>query len=214
MKMQTDALIKAIAEDACTRSLAPGLHLAIAVAAGGLVAGTHFAQSLGMRPDIAAALQTWRFSGKMVILLACLLAALWASARLTRPDASPRRAFAALLLPAGGLALAVVLELVLSPAAAWSFRAVGTNGRLCLTSIALLSLAPLVAALLAMRAGAPRSPAAAGAGAGLLAGALAATLYASHCFDDSPLFVVLWYLPAIAAIALAGAAAGSRLLRW
>jgi hypothetical protein len=65
-----------------------------------------------------------------------------------------------------------------------------------------------------MRAGAPRSPGIAGAAAGLLAGSLAATLYALHCFDDSPLFVAFWYVPAIALVMLGGAAAGSRALRW
>jgi hypothetical protein len=77
-----------------------------------------------------------------------------------------------------------------------------------------LSVAPLVALLAAMRAGAPRSPAMAGAVAGLLAGGLGAVLYAIHCPDDSPLFVGLWYVPAIALVVLAGAAAGSRALRW
>ena len=52
------------------------------------------------------------------------------------------------------------------------------------------------------------------AAAGLLAAAAAAALYAFHCFDDSPLFVVTWYgLAALPVIAL-GAAAGHRLLRW
>jgi hypothetical protein len=71
-----------------------------------------------------------------------------------------------------------------------------------------------VALLVALRAGAPQSPAMAGAVAGLLAGSLAALLYAIHCFDDSPLFVARWYLPAIAVVVLAGAAAGARALRW
>src|SRR5262249_19438975 len=65
-----------------------------------------------------------------------------------------------------------------------------------------------------MRAGAARSPAFAGAAAGLLASGLAATLYATHCVDDSILFVALWYIPTIALAALIGFAAGSRLLRW
>jgi hypothetical protein len=71
-----------------------------------------------------------------------------------------------------------------------------------------------VALLFALRAGAPRSAASAGAAAGLLAGGLAAALYATHCPDDSPLFVALWYIPAIALVASVGAACGSRLLRW
>ena len=93
-------------------------------------------------------------------------------------------------------------------------RAIGTNSRLCVVSITALSIAPLAALLFALRAGAARSPALAGAAAGLLAGGLAATLYAMHCFDDSPLFVTLWYIPAVALVASMGAASGSRLLRW
>lgn len=77
-----------------------------------------------------------------------------------------------------------------------------------------MSVAPLVAVLAALRAGAPSSPAIAGAVAGPLAGSLAASLYAIHCTDDSPLFVALWYPPPIVLAVLAGAAAGSRVLRW
>ena len=46
------------------------------------------------------------------------------------------------------------------------------------------------------------------------AGAVAATFYARHCTDDSPLFVGLWYVLARAIVTLAGALGGSRLLRW
>lgn len=54
----------------------------------------------------------------------------------------------------------------------------------------------------------------AGAAAGLSAGGLAATLYAIHCVDDSPLFVALWYTPPVVLVVLIGTAAGSRMLRW
>ena len=56
--------------------------------------------------------------------------------------------------------------------------------------------------------------AAAGAAAGFLAGAIGAALYATHCPDDSPLFVAAWYSLAIGFVAALGAVAGSRLLRW
>ena len=52
------------------------------------------------------------------------------------------------------------------------------------------------------------------AAAGLLAGGLAATLYATHCTDDSPLFVAAWYSLAIAGVAALGALIGARWLRW
>jgi hypothetical protein len=73
---------------------------------------------------------------------------------------------------------------------------------------------PLAAALFCLRQGAPEHPARAGAATGLLAGAIGAALYATHCPDDSPLFVAAWYTLAIGIVAAIGAVSGSRLLRW
>jgi hypothetical protein len=47
-----------------------------------------------------------------------------------------------------------------------------------------------------------------------ICGAIGAALYATHCPDDSPLFVAAWYSLAIGFTAAIGALAGSRLLRW
>ena len=85
---------------------------------------------------------------------------------------------------------------------------------ICLTAIPLLAMAPLVAVLLMLRSAAPASPALAGAAAGLLAAAAGATLYAFHCFDDSPLFVMTWYVLATIPVVVLGAIVGHRLLRW
>ena len=93
-------------------------------------------------------------------------------------------------------------------------RAVGGNSRVCLTAIPLMSLPLLAAALIGLRHGAPTRPAVAGAIAGLLSAGLAATLYASHCTDDSPLFVATWYTMATALVTAIGALAGSRVLRF
>ena len=46
------------------------------------------------------------------------------------------------------------------------------------------------------------------------AGGLAATFYAAHCFDDSPLFVATWYTIAIAILAALGALGGRLFVRW
>nr|WP_271570195.1 NrsF family protein [Bradyrhizobium sp. CCBAU 11386] len=43
---------------------------------------------------------------------------------------------------------------------------------------------------------------------------LAATPYASHCTDDSPLFVATWYTLAAALVAAVGALVGSKVLRY
>jgi len=212
--MKTEDLINAIAQDGASRSTSIAARMLIALALGGVVAASLFVYLLGARPDIIGAVQTWRFDIKMAITLACFLAALRATYELARPDADVRRALLWSALPLALLAVTVGCELIATPMHTWAGRAIGTNSRLCLASITTLSIAPLVALLLALRAGAARSPALAGTAAGLLAGGLAATLYATHCPDDSPLFVALWYIPAITLVAAIGAAAGSRLLRW
>jgi hypothetical protein len=90
----------------------------------------------------------------------------------------------------------------------------GHNAAYCLALIPLLSIAPLAGFILALRAGAPRRPALAGAAAGLAASTIASALYAWHCIDDSPLFVATWYTIAIALVTAIGAALGRRYLRW
>jgi hypothetical protein len=212
--MKTDHLIEAIVADGADRPPSMPMRLAFALAVGGLAAGALFLAHLGVRPDLADALQTWRFVAKVAIVLIAFAAALRATVRLTRPEIDLRAALAALLLPVAALVAAVGWELAATPADTWAARAIGTNSRLCLVSIVLLAVAPLVALLVALRAGAPRSPATAGAAGGLLAGSLAALLYALHCYDDSPLFVALWYTPPVALVMLVGAAAGVRALRW
>ena len=72
----------------------------------------------------------------------------------------------------------------------------------------------LCAFLMALRQGAPANPGLAGALAGLASGGIAATFYASHCIDDSPLFVIVWYSIAISLVTLAGFLAGRRWLAW
>ena len=50
--------------------------------------------------------------------------------------------------------------------------------------------------------------------AGLLAGGTTAALYTLHCPEESLLFVVAWHVPAVALVAVIGALAAGRLLRW
>ncbi|MEW9806823.1 NrsF family protein [Mesorhizobium marinum] len=189
-----------------------GQAWALALAAAVLVAAGLFATILGPRPDIATAAETWRFLYKFLVTAVLFLTGLWALLALARPGA---RARLPLLLLAPALLLASVLvELVVAPAGELGSRLVGNNALLCLTFIPLIGAGPLAAFLLALRHGAPDAPARAGAVAGLVAGGLAATLYASHCTDDSPLFVATWYPLAVLLLAAVGALAGRRLARW
>ena len=81
-------------------------------------------------------------------------------------------------------------------------------------NMVILSLPVTAALLFGLRYGAPTRPMMAGAGAGLLGGAVAASIYISHCPDDSPIFVAAWFTLAIVIATGIGALAGSRVLRW
>ena len=211
--MKTEQLVASLVADRAGSSAPLRRSVGRAVAIGAVVSLVIFAVEFGPRVDLAAAFATWRFDLKLVLVLTALAAAAGACLAMARPLASGawRRGVLPVLLLA---AAALVVELVLLPAGTWKARLVGSNALVCLTAIPLFALAPLAALLLALRRAAPASPARAGAAAGALAAAAAAVIYAFHCFDDSPLFVLTWYpLAAIPVIAI-GAAVGHRLLRW
>lgn len=212
--MKTAHLIEAIASDAKSkpRRLRPALGLALGASA--LVTGLMFSVLLGPRADIAAAADTSRFMMKFVVTGAFGLAAAVLAVRLARPGDGARPGLPLLIFAAAVLVGAVGVELMSVPAQDWAARLYGRNWLRCLGLIPLLSAPPLVLLLLAMRRGAPDSPARLGAASGLLAGAVGATFYAFHCTDDSPLFIGAWYVLAMGVVTAIGAAIGSRLLRW
>ncbi|MDI6026913.1 NrsF family protein [Corticibacterium sp. UT-5YL-CI-8] len=211
--MDTERLISTLGKDTAT---VPPLRATLlrGLLAAAALAGIVFFAALGPRADLAAALETVRFLFKFVVTLALAIAAYGAVMALSRPGAPSSHRMLMLLAPVVLLALAGVAEAVSVPEAEWAARALGNNSLLCLTFIPLIGIAPLAVLLNALRAGAPTRPVLTGAVAGLLAGGVAATFYAVHCFDDSPFFVAVWYSLAVAILALAGAAAGRIVLRW
>jgi hypothetical protein len=212
--VKTADLIRALAADGEVHPMPLGRALALALIPGVAIALVlHFAV-LGLRPHLLALLGEPRLLFKLCLtfLLAALSGAL--VSRIARPGAGNRRITLLLVIVPALLAAANLVELLAVPAAEWGQRLVGANAIFCLQSIPFLAAAPLVAALLALRQGAPEHPAIAGAAAGLFAGAIGAALYATHCPDDSPLFVAAWYTLAIGFVVVIGAAAGRRLLRW
>jgi hypothetical protein len=173
-----------------------------------------FLAGLGVRPDVMTAMHNPFFDLKFVVTLALAIPAIAISLHLSRPEASLRGWAWLLLIPAGLLVAGISGEMMMPQRLPMMTRLVGSNSRLCLTAIPLISLPLLTAALIGLRHGAPSRPAVAGAIAGLLSAGLAATLYASHCTDDSPLFVATWYSIATALVTAIGALAGSKLLRF
>ena len=170
--------------------------------------------TLGVRPDIMAALGTWHFDLKLGGSFILAMAAGWIALRLTRPTTRFLSVMPILIVPALLLFVAVAYELVTVPATTWTSLAMGANGVMCLANIMAFSAIPLVTVIYALRLGAPMSPAVMGAVGGLLAGALGATVFATHCTDNSPLFVAIWYVLAIGLMSMFGLVIGRHALRW
>lgn len=213
--MKTDDLINAIAADA--KSVEPPIAqtVAIAVGVGALISALLFLSALGIRDNFATSMtSSLRFVFKFVLTLSLAIPAYVLVRGLSRPDFQPGKKLWLLALAPALLLIGVGLELLSVPSDEWHTRMIGHNSVACLIVIPLLSLAPLAAVLYALRCGATANPAIAGAVGGLLSAGIAATLYASHCPDDSPLFLAAWYPIGIVLMTGLGALIGSRILRW
>jgi hypothetical protein len=212
--MDTEQLIRTLAADNAHRARPVGYVLMLALLAAAPVSLLIFFAELGVRPDVMTAMKNPFFDLKFAVTLALASSAIAVALHLSRPEVSLRGFGWYLLIPAGLLVAGIGGEMMMPQRTPMMTRLVGNNSRFCLTWIPVLSLPLLVAALIGLRHGAPSRPALSGAIAGLVSAGFAATLYASHCTDDSPLFVAFWYTLAVALVAAVGALAGSRVLRY
>ncbi len=212
--MDTDQLIRTLAADNAHRAPRVGALLTMGLLVAAPFSILIFATFLGVRPDVMTAMHNPFFDTKFAVTLSLAIPAIVISLHLSRPEALMRGWGWLLLLPVGLLAVAIGSEAMMAPAMPMTMRLVGKNSRWCMLSIPAMSLPLLAGALFGLRHGAPSRPAMAGALAGLLSAGLAATLYASHCTDDSPLFVATWYTIATAVVTAIGAFAGSKVLRY
>ncbi|MGZ5804824.1 MAG: NrsF family protein [Xanthobacteraceae bacterium] len=212
--METDQLIRTLAADSAHRARPVGFVLALALLAAAPVSVAIFSVALGVRADVMTAMRNPFFDLKFAVTMALAISAIAVSLHLARPEASLHGWAWLLLIPAGLLVAGISGEMMMPQRLPMMTRLIGSNWRTCLTAIPALSLPLLVAALFGLRHGAPTRPAIAGAIAGLLSAGLAAMLYASHCTDDSPLFVATWYTIATALMTAIGALAGSKVLRF
>lgn len=212
--MDTDQLIRTLAADNAHRARSVGIMLALALMAATPVSTALFLVGLGVRPDILVAVRNPFFDLKFAVTMALAIPAAIISLHLSRPEASLHGWGWLLLAPVIVLVGGILAEMMMPQRLSMLARLRGHNAPLCMVAIPLLSLPLLAAALLGLRHGAPSRPALAGAVAGLVSAGLGATLYASHCVDDSPLFVATWYTLATGIVAGLGALLGARLLRY
>jgi len=105
-------------------------------------------------------------------------------------------------------------ELSRTPPAQWLALWLGRSWMICPWLVLTLAVPIFVGLLWSFRELAPTRLRAAGAAAGLAAGAWAATIYCLHCPETSAIFVLTWYSLGIMLAAGTGAVLGPRLLRW
>ena len=218
--MKTDELIHLLATD--DRPVQPSAierRFAVASAVGIAGAGVLMLALFGLRPDLLATMALPMFWGKLVFAAALAAAGLALLRRMARPGMPLGHAvlWLAVLwlavppLVLWGMALGALWQV---PAAERMPLILGSTWRTCPFNIAALSVPAFVAGFWALKGAAPTRLAWAGAGAGLLAGALGALVYALHCPEMATPFLAVWYVVGMAIPTVLGAILGPRLLRW
>jgi hypothetical protein len=212
--VKTDDLIKALAADTPMRQWPLAPVFAMSILAGLAIAVAYFQYRLGVRGNAWESLGTIRYPFKFVVTLSLALPAVYATYRLSRPNGDLGNWWLALLAAPVLLAAGVALELISVPAELWKTRLIGHNSTACMYFIPIIALAPLAAMIAVLRYGAVTQPRLAALAAGLAAAGIGATLYASHCPDDSPLFVATWYTVATGFVVLVSLLVVPRIVRW
>lgn len=169
---------------------------------------------LGFRPDLAQAVATSAFWMKFAYTLTLAALCFWLVERLGRPGAGIARPQRMILLPLAVIFVLAIAQIATAPAALRMHLLMGASSHVCPWRIVALSLPIFVAAALGLRRLAPTRLVAAGAAAGLLAGAMGAWIYAFHCDESAAPFIALWYTLGIATTGAIGGASGKWLLRW
>ena len=134
--------------------------------------------------------------------------------RAARPEAKVTAGTLWIAAPLVVLAAFALLELTRVPSDARQAFVMGTTWRTCLASVVIFAMPVFAALLVALRRLAPTNLARAGTLAGLAAGSTSAFVYAFHCLETSPAFLLVWYGLGIATTGLIGKFLGRILLRW
>jgi hypothetical protein len=213
--MNTQQLIETLGKDVPRvprHALAQCVGSGIAV--GGLVTTVLLITMLGVRPDLQVAMHGFSFWMKWTYTITLGVSAGYAVTRLARPISGSLRSLWWLAVPVLMLAGVGIDELARTPSDQWLALWLGRSWMICPWLVLTLAAPLFVGLLWSFRKLAPTRLRAAGAAAGLAAGAWAAALYCLHCNEFAAIFVLTWYSLGIILAAGAGAALGPRLLRW
>ncbi|WCT74502.1 DUF1109 domain-containing protein [Sphingomonas naphthae] len=213
--MNTDDLISRLAADVPpVPRHAIGRRLTIGVVMGMLVSLFYVVTMMGVRPDLQIAVHGFAFWMKWAYTISLSFAAVVVTSQLARPDSDRMRWVWLVAIPVLLLASVGVWELVRTPRADWLAMWLGASWMVCPWRVLALAMPIFVGLLWSFRKLAPTRLRAAGAAAGLAAGAFAATVYCVHCPEVSAIFVLTWYSLGILLATTLGALLGPRLLRW
>jgi len=212
--MKTDDLVAALARAAEPVDRRPAARLAIGAVLGAAAAVPVMLWQLGMNPSLAVDARTAMFWVKVAFVAAVAAIGWWLVRCLAQPGARPRRALRALALPFAAMGLLAAAVLVAAPPEQRMALLMGSSWRSCPFNITLLAAPALVLLLAGMHTLAPTRLRLAGAGVGLLAGALGALVYTVHCPELAAPFLAVWYGLGMLIPAGVGALVGPYVLRW
>ena len=213
--MNTDSLIESM-----TRDLKPvprhalRRRLTLGMLGGAVVTLLLIAIVLGFRTDLGLVMRGFAFWMKWAYTISLGIGAITMVARLARPEPVRLISFWPIAIPFALLAAVSAAQMAHVPPGDWFAMWLGDTWKKCSWLVLMLSAPIFVGLLWSLRRLAPTRLRAAGAAAGLSAGAWAATLYCLHCPEVSAVFVLTWYTLGIVLAAAIGALLGPRLLRW
>ena len=213
--MNTEQLIQSLSADVRpVPRRALGHRVGLGILGGAVVTFVLVVTVLGIRPDLHVAMHGFSFWMKWAYTGSLGIGAVYAVTRLARPTPTSLRSLWLLLVPVLLLAGIGIGELASTPSREWLAMWLGGSWKVCPWLVLTLAMPIFVGLLWSFRKLAPTRLRAAGAVAGLAAGAWAAMIYCVHCPEVSALFVLTWYSLGIVLAAGVGALVGPRLMRW
>jgi len=215
MSKTTDDLIMSLSAD--VPKVAPGAvarRIGLGLGVGGLASAAVMLAWLGPRPDLPQAVLTPMFWMKVGYAAATGLIAAGLLARMARPGARAGRLAAVAVAPFVLVVAMALARLAEAPPPMRHDLLMGHTSMLCPWRILVMAIPLLAGAVWAVRGLAPTRLALAGLVAGGCAGGIGAAIYAFACDETSAPFLAIWYTLGMVLVAVVGAAAGSRLLRW
>ena len=170
--------------------------------------------TLGARRDLAGAWASAPVLGKVLLGASVAGIALAVFQRSLRPGLSPRGHLPLILLPIAAAVLWALVVLARAPAGQWASLTFGGSWKACLIAVVFYGLIPFIAMIAVARRGAPVDLRHTGASAGVASAALATIAYSVHCPEDTIPFIASWYPLAMGIMAVVGALAFPRFVRW